>query len=246
MTRGLSELFDRTWIINLPQRRDRRRQVERELRAAGMPLQEGRVEFFPGIRPADAGGFPSIGCHGCFRSHLEVLREAMRLGVESVLVLEDDVAFVPGFANVQPRIVGLINARPWDLLYLGYGLESPAMPMVEHATKASLAFTPYGGPLTLTHCYAVRAGVLPTLVGFLEAVIARPAGHPDGGPMHVDGAYNTFRMQNPDVVTLLCAPPLAYQRSSRSDIADVRWYDRTPVARALAEVVRRARELLRG
>lgn len=245
MTRGVSEFFDRTWIINLPQRRDRRRQTERELRAAGMPLQHGRVEFFPGIRPADAAGFPSIGCHGCFRSHLEVLRQAMRQKLQSVLVLEDDIAFVHGFESIQATLVERLSGCEWDIIYFGYQLESPAMAAVD-ARDADLAFARYDGPLTLLHCYAVHGRVLGRLVAFMEAIMQRPAGHPDGGPMFPDGAHNVFRRQNPDVVTLLSAPPVAHQRSSRSDIASTRWYDRTPGTRALAEVVRRAREIFRG
>ena len=37
--------------------------------------------------------------------------------------------------------------------------------------------------------------------------------------MPADGAYNHIRYINPDVVLLLCVPSLAFQRSSRSDLA---------------------------
>ena len=36
-----------------------------------------------------------------------------------------------------------------------------------------------------------------------------------------------FREQNPDVITLLAAPSLARQRSSKSDIFEY-WYDKVP------------------
>ena len=49
--------------------------------------------------------------------------------------------------------------------------------------------------------------------------------------MHVDGAYCWFRHAHPHFRTLLAVPELGYQRSSRTDIHDLRWFDRVPVAR---------------
>jgi hypothetical protein len=68
-------------------------------------------------------------------------------------------------------------------------------------------------------------------VRYLEAILARPAGDPDGGPMHVDGAYNWFRRANPQFKTVLAIPELGFQRASRTDIHDLRWYDKTPLIR---------------
>lgn len=55
------ELFDRTYVINLPHRVDRRTAIELELSHAGMPFTPGRVELFAAIRPDSPGGFESIG-----------------------------------------------------------------------------------------------------------------------------------------------------------------------------------------
>ena len=79
--------------------------------------------------------------------------------------------------------------------------------------------------------------MLPRLVDFLETVLRRPPGHPDGGPMHVDGAYCTFRNQNPEVITLVAHPNLGWQRRSRGDITP-RWFDRVPVLRTLIDLAR--------
>jgi hypothetical protein len=59
--------------------------------------------------------------------------------------------------------------------------------------------------------------------------------------MHVDGAYSMFRMRYPDRVTLMATPSLGSQRSSRSDIATNKWYDRTPVIREIASIARRGK-----
>jgi hypothetical protein len=65
---------------------------------------------------------------------------------------------------------------------------------------------------------AFKAPVISELVSFMEAMLQRPAGSPNYGPMHVDGAYTVFRQQNPHHGTMAAFPPLGRQRSSRSDI----------------------------
>ena len=56
------EKFERIYVINLPNRTDRRKETEIELSKAGGPL----AIFFPAIRPPEAGKFRSIGERGCF------------------------------------------------------------------------------------------------------------------------------------------------------------------------------------
>ena len=36
----------------------------------------------------------------------------------------------------------------------------------------------------------INAPAIGPLIAYLERMVARPAGHPEGGPMHVDGAYS--------------------------------------------------------
>ena len=67
------DAFERIVVINLRERVDRRREMEAELRRAGIGAGDRRLQFFAGIRPADAGLFPSIGARGCFESHLGVI-----------------------------------------------------------------------------------------------------------------------------------------------------------------------------
>ena len=58
--------------------------------------------------------------------------------------------------------------------------------------------------------------------------------------MHVDGAYSTMREQNQSLMTYALSPALGYQRPSRTDIGDGRWFDRVP---ALEPVVGFARKM---
>jgi hypothetical protein len=74
---------------------------------------------------------------------------------------------------------------------------------------------------------------------YLNAMLARPPGSPNGGPMHVDGAYSWFRKDNPQYTTFVTVPAIGLQRSSRSDIAELSWYDRIPVLKQATGVLRR-------
>lgn len=87
--------------------------------------------------------------------------------------------------------------------------------------------------------------IFESLIAFLEKLQQRPPGHPDGGPMQIDGAYTTFRLQNPDVVTLIASPNLGLQQSSRSDIT-TKWFDQLPIVKQLATTVRTAKLSLKS
>src|SRR4051812_42274226 len=169
------DYFDRIRIISLPSRPDRRREVVGELRRHGMALEPGRVEFFDAIRPADDGGFASVGLHGCFLSHLEVLRESRAAGLARVLILEDDFQLSRRFDEHQEAIVDQLRGREWGLVYLGHPVDTGP------ATAPGLV--PYVGDVALTHCYGVDGAAFDRLIAFFEQLLSRPPGHPDGGPM---------------------------------------------------------------
>ncbi|MDB0542240.1 glycosyltransferase family 25 protein [Ralstonia solanacearum] len=229
----LLDCFDRICIINLPERRDRRRQVERELSRLGLRADGQRIRFVPGIRMTAASPFPSTGARGCYLSHLAVLRQALADGVGSVLVLEDDVSFAPALAQPQPDLSAALLAGGWDFAYPGHTAPCPADVPRWQITQR---------PLVCAHCYAVSRDALGPLVAYLEACLMRPPGDPAGGPMHVDGALSMFRAQAPERITLICAPSLVRQRGSRSDIAGSRWFDRG-LLRPLSASLRALREL---
>ena len=232
------DAFERIVVINLPERVDRRREMESELRRAGLVANERRVRFFPGIRPADAGRFPSVGARGCFESHRAVIGEAIDDRIESLVVLEDDLSLHPAACAPQPTLADRLRQGGWDFAYPGHTL--PALddgPLAWHVTTR---------PLVCAHFYGLHRRVLADLRDYLDACAARPPGHPDGGPMHVDGAYSMFRARNPSVVTLIASTSLGGQRSSRSDITDNRWFDRQPGIRLLAGLARKGKNLWRA
>jgi hypothetical protein len=87
----------------------------------------------------------------------------------------------------------------------------------------------------------INGPAIAPIVAGLETILSRPAGHPLGGPMHVDGAYSTLRHQDPALVTYVHSPPFGYQRASRTDVGDLKWFDRVGMLAPLVGVARKLR-----
>lgn len=218
--------FDRLYILNLPGRADRRREMAGELARIGTSFDDPRVRLFPASRPVDPGGFPNIGAHGCFLSHLAILREARHLGCHAILILEDDCDFAAGIETLLPPALDMLDVLGFDIFYGGYDLAAGAGAADTAATPLMLADC--AAPIRTTHFLAFGRTAIAALIPYLEAMLARPPGSPEGGPMHVDGAYSWFRAHRCDLSTWLARPPLGHQRPSRTDIAPPGRLDRLP------------------
>jgi glycosyl transferase family 25 len=166
---------DVTCVINLPHRADRRRQMLKELSRV-----RWEAEFFPAVRPDDAGGFPSIGARGCFLSHMNVLKRARTAGVERLVILEDDLNFTDGFAEGWKAAIAELEAHEWSIFYPGHILKG---------LPAGLSLISPAMGVQCAHFMVINGTAIQILIDGLEAILSRPPGHPLGGPMHVDGAY---------------------------------------------------------
>ncbi len=234
--------FDRIYVLNLPERTDRRAEMAGELARIGTGFDDPRITLFPAIRPADKAGFPDIGAHGCFLGHLAILRDARDAGHGRILILEDDCDFPAGIAALLPPALDMLDTLGLDIFYGGYGL--PDGPGNADPQASPLLLIDRSTPVRTTHFVGFGRDAIEALIPYLEAMLVRPAGSPDGGPMHVDGAYNWFRASRPDLATWLARPQLGHQRPSRSDISPPGLLDRLPgplrrVARAVRRRLRR-------
>lgn len=203
--------FDMIRIINLPARTDRRREMEAELRALKL-IDDPRVRFFNGIRPAKRLDFTSVGARGVFEGHKTLLQQAAAAG-QSILILEDDCAFRADAADYR-------TDEPWDVFYGGYKAADPqnlAQSDIEMAHM--MGFTARGARLVAEYLEHLKYS----------------GGHPP-----IDAVYVWFRRAHPEVATCFAVPPLAWQRSSPSDIAPKPW-DRLTLTRALAGTYRKLR-----
>lgn len=230
--------FQRLYVINLPSRPDRRREMGAQLAQLGLGFAHPLVELFPAIRPEDPGGFPSIGARGCFLSHLAVLKNAKARRLKRLLIVEDDLNFTADCSDRLPALVGRLATGDWALFYGGHVVDGP----LETADPEGLLLLSPAIPVQTSHFLAVNGSdVIAAAVDYLEAMLARPPGDSAGGPMHVDGAYSWLRRAHPHWRTLLAVPELGYQRSSRTDVHDLKWFDRLPVAREAAAWLRQWR-----
>lgn len=186
--------------------------MDRELAKVGVS-GDPRVSYFPAIRPPDRGTFTSVGARGVYESQKAILREAAAAG-QSVLILEDDCAFAD---DAAAREIG----SGWDIFYGGYTAKTPEdLDASDIEGAHMMGFTARGASLVSAYLENLQC----------EGI------HPP-----IDAAYVWFRRAHPQVPTAFARPPLAGQRPSRSDIADLKWFDRWPGLRELVNALRALR-----
>ncbi|MEI8342028.1 MAG: glycosyltransferase family 25 protein [Verrucomicrobiota bacterium] len=229
-------IFEHIYIINLVSRSDRRAEMEDQLRRIGLSLASDNIELFPAVRPTEACGFPSIGARGCFMSHLGILRDAKKRGFKKVLILEDDFDFSRDFSQRFKTIELHLQKSPWDIFY-GGSLNQQGSDQLSGAGDI-FVINPKAGIMG-SHCIGLNSKAIEKLIAYFEAILNRPPGHADGGPMHVDGAYSWFRSQHPEIVTLIAAPEIGHQRSSATDVHQRKWFDGFPLTGFLISIIRR-------
>jgi glycosyl transferase family 25 len=213
------DFFDASYLINLPERVDRRKAVSAEFSRIGWRFGQspGAVEIFPAIKPDAPGGFPSIGVRGCFLSHFECLKRAHENQCSSVLVMEDDLTLSPSISRLTPVLLSTLQTTGWDFIFLGHYFTGEIVYAESQADKINLSAAP--DEVRGTHFYCVSNSVLPRLLQHLERIANGRAGDQEGGPMPIDGAFNIFRRRNPDVRAFIVTPQLGWQRFSPSDIS---------------------------
>ncbi|GAA4222809.1 hypothetical protein GCM10022253_32150 [Sphingomonas endophytica] len=207
--------FDQVRIINLKHRTDRRAQMIGELRRIGADA-DPRLAFFDACRFDDAGTFTSIGARGVYYSHLTILEDAAAQGA-SVLILEDDVDFTAAARDTT-------LPADWQIFYGGHYAAQP-----DDLQRSDIIGA---------HCMGFRAEIVPALAAYLRGLLALDD-HPP-----IDGAYVWYRRAHPEIVTHFAVPPIADQRPSRTDIAELRFFDRWPGLRQAAQLARRLKRRL--
>lgn len=228
----LFEYFDRVEIIHLPERRDRFRALSSELARCGYDIGKAAIPYAP--KPDGACGFSSIGVHGNFLSHMDIMTRARDDGLSSVLVLEDDAIFSRRFERRQNAVADQLSNIKWDILYIGHSLRGGT------STRVTPDLAQFTGDLLWAHCYAINKSILPRLTDYFDYTLHAPTGDPKGGKLYIDAALTLFRRQNPDVVCLVADPCLSVQKGSQSNLGKGKsWAGRNlPQALSFARAIR--------
>jgi hypothetical protein len=117
-TIGINDAFAYTICINLDRRPARWRQMQLKFERSGIHAVR-RFSGFDGERlELPAHWAHTAGAYGCLQSHLQVVREARRLGAASVLIFEDDVVFDD---QLERKFNACFRELPddWDMLFFG-------------------------------------------------------------------------------------------------------------------------------
>lgn len=82
------------------------------------------------------------GAFGCLLSHLEVVREAQRLGVRSVLIFEDDVVFDE---QLEKKFGVYVDQLPpdWDMLFFGALHRDEPVTVADNIARITQAYSTY-------------------------------------------------------------------------------------------------------
>ena len=232
----INTFFDRVYVINLKSRVDRRVEMTEQLQRIGLNLESRNIALLEAVKPTDPAGFPSAGARGCFMSNLQLLREARESKCSSVLILEDDLNFCDDFLPRFNAVAAFLETVDWGMFYGTYQIN----PSLQNSGAPCVKVDP-GLDVGTTAFIAFHGRHIDALVQYLEAILTRPAGDPHGGPMHVDGAYCWFRRSHPEVSTWLAVNQLGFQRSSRTDVNPLRWYDRASWSAGMVAGLRRVR-----
>lgn len=148
------EYFDRVVVINLKRRIDRKERLLAHFSEIQWPFRE--PEWFEAVDssliPEPMFWTAGAGAWGCMQSHRQVLERAMMDGVNSLLVLEDDVFFVPGFAK---KALSFMQNVPgdWEQIMFGGQFVDRDMKWTREAVADGVDRV---AGVERTHAYAVR------------------------------------------------------------------------------------------
>jgi GR25 family glycosyltransferase involved in LPS biosynthesis len=152
---GIDAAFPHKVCINLDRRPERWRRMRLKLARQGIHS----VERFAAL-DGDALSIPAHwthtpGAYGCLRSHVEVVGEARRLGLRSLLIFEDDVVFAP---RLREKFESYFKQLPpdWDMLFFGALHKDEPVKVSENVARLTRSNS--------TYAYALRDTIFDAFV----------------------------------------------------------------------------------
>lgn len=138
----VNEAFPHKVCINLDRRPERWQNMQRKF-AQHRIRSVQRFSALDGDRlKLPANWVHTPGAYGCLLSHLQVVREARRLGMSSVLIFEDDVVFAD---QLERKFSATIEQLPpdWDMLFFGAIHRDEPMKVTDNIARITQAYSTY-------------------------------------------------------------------------------------------------------
>ncbi|MEM6552392.1 MAG: glycosyltransferase family 25 protein [Planctomycetota bacterium] len=197
------DAFDRVVCINLDERTDRWEQMQDTVAPL---LGRATLERFSAVKPNLAKAAVHNGRAGCLLSHRRVIEDALRDGLDSVLVFEDDVHFAPACDHRLNTTLQTLHTTPWSVFYLGFTPKAPLLPAGPGLVQT------FGG--TTTHAIAYHRRGMPQMLQRLpdEADVLRFLSRYKS----LDRFY--WQHLAPALPCYAANPLIAFQRDDFSDI----------------------------
>jgi glycosyl transferase, family 25 len=134
--------FPHSLCINLDRRPERWQSMQRKFDQHGIHSVR-RLSAVDGNKiklPENWAHSP--GAFGCLLSHLQVVREARRFGVPSVLIFEDDVVFDE---QLEKKFGVYVDQLPpdWDMLFFGALHRDEPVTVTENIARITQAYSTY-------------------------------------------------------------------------------------------------------
>ncbi|GJQ57565.1 MAG: glycosyltransferase family 25 protein [Candidatus Scalindua sp. AMX11] len=205
----INKYFKKIYCINLDRRTDRWKEMQTQfnkhnLEVTRFPATDGNPMGWK--RDNNNYKLSSLeGSLGCLRSHTDLFKEAKKLQLENVLIIEDDCDFVN---DLNSRFEKLIKEVPsnWDLLYFGGVHETRNGQFIPEKICDNLV---RAKRIITTTCYAMKNTVYDLSINII--LKDEPNFHAP-----IDG-YLGVSIQ-PKCNTYAFHPPIIWQRASFSDV----------------------------
>lgn len=190
------KFVDKIYCINLDRRPDRWELASQQFIKHGL-----QVERFPAV---DGRDFKKEyrqdnGNNGCTLSHYFIIERAKLLGLDAVMVFEDDVELHRDFQKLLHVVLTDLKEMhydDWSMLYFGGSHREQPIPVAETFMRVTKTLT--------THGYIIRSSMFDLVINNFKNL-----------DQPVDCFYASWQKEYPVYIT---NPPLAWQRKSYSDI----------------------------
>jgi glycosyl transferase family 25 len=188
--------INHAFYINLDHRCDRKAHVEIQLESIGI-----RGQRFNAIKMPN-------GAIGCSMSHLKLLQNALKNGLDHILIVEDDIQFLdPELFKTQINTF-LSNRNDWDVILLAGNNMPPYDPVDDTCVKVTRCQTTTG--------YIVNGNYIEKLIHNIRTGLTNLLHNPDNRTLYAIDKY-WFNLQKTDNWFLII-PLSVVQREDYSDI----------------------------